>query len=85
MTPPLPKRTTGNSGRASFGDRRTAPLLNLKRFGIWSVKTKGWLYTQPSWNNWKPIDCVFKTKVEANRTIKNDLVHEKDYEVREYK
>ena len=56
----------------------------MKRYGIWSVKTKDWLYSQPSWDNWKPRDCTFPTKAAANRCIKSDLVHEKDYEVKPY-
>lgn len=51
-----------------------------KRYGIWSIKTKGWVFHQA-----RSTDCVFKTKRAAARVIKDDLVREQDYEVREYK
>lgn len=86
--PPLPQRSSPSTGRRlSLSDsiRRTSRLLNVKRYGIFSLTTKDWVYTQPRWNDWMPVNCVFKTKRAAARCIKDDLVHEKDYEVREYK
>lgn len=59
----------------------TAP--RMKRYGVWNIKSKDWIYSQPKWNNWKPTTCTFKTKRDAARCIKSDLVHEKDYEIRE--
>lgn len=55
------------------------------RYGIWSIKTKGWVYEQPSWADGRAITSTYKTKRAAAKAIKTDLVHEKDYVVKEYK
>ena len=50
----------------------------MKLYAIWSIKTKGWVYDDNG-------ICTYGSQAAAKRDIKSDLVHEKDYEVREYK
>ena len=44
-----------------------------KRYGIWSIKTKGWVCDGTY------AVCTYPTKKAAKAAIKADLVHEKDY------
>ena len=52
-----------------------------KLWGIWSIKTKGWVHNTRHGHD---TSCTYKLKREAAADIKLCMVHEKDYEVREY-
>lgn len=54
----------------------------MKKYGIWSIQTKGWVYESPSWNGWKPLISSYRTKKAAKAAIRADMVHEKDYTVK---
>ena len=54
----------------------------MKKYGIWSIVTKGWVFECPSWNGWKPIISTYRTKKAAKAAIRDDMVHEKDYAVK---
>jgi hypothetical protein len=54
-----------------------------KLYAIWSITTKGWVTSSLRGVSLQ-APCTYKLNREAARAIKDDLVHEKDYEVREY-
>ncbi len=58
-------------------------MATVKLWGIWSIKTNGWVSTTTVGLK-TPQNCTYTTKRAATADIKLCLVHEKDYEVREY-
>ena len=54
-----------------------------KLYGIWSLKTKGWVFTTTVGLK-TPQNCTYTTKAAAKADLKLCMVHEKDYEVRPY-